>query len=289
MMHMGKAMALRLLVGMIFEAVFLHTCAHAADRVLVLSFAGQQQRVTADDLLARSDVALLTIPNDPSYHRPMTYRVVPLLTLLGRPAADFAAFEARASDGFVSHLPAELVARGGSGGSVAWLAVEDPKALWPNLPGQATSAGPFYLVWEHPERSKIGTEQWPFNLSSLTGVDDPVRRWPQLAIDPSLPADAPERRGQAAFLTTCISCHRLKGAGESKLGPDLGQPMNVMEYMKEQGLRAIIRNPRLVRTWPEQHMPGLDSETVSDEDIVGLIAYLSYLGKHSAIEQSQHD
>ena len=95
--------------------------------------------------------------------------------------------EARASDGFVSQIPASLVAKGVSGGAVAWVAVEDPAAPWPNLEGRDVSAGPFYLVWQHPERSGIGSEQWPFALAELTGVEDPLRRWPQLAVDTALP------------------------------------------------------------------------------------------------------
>ena len=89
----------------------------------------------------------------------------------------------RATDGFVSQIPMALVAKGGAGGSVAWIAVEDPAAPWPSLPGKDVSAGPFYLVWEHPERSDVGSEQWPYQVASLTGVESPAHRWPQMAVD----------------------------------------------------------------------------------------------------------
>jgi hypothetical protein len=42
---------------------------------------------------------------------------------------------------------------GKSRGSVAWIAVEDPNHLWPNLPWKNASAGPLYLVWQYAERS----------------------------------------------------------------------------------------------------------------------------------------
>jgi hypothetical protein len=48
----------------------------------------------------------------------------------------------------------------------------------------------------------------------------------------------------------------------------------VTEYLTESGLRAIVRNPRAVRNWPLQQMPGFAPEAVSDSDLDALIAYL---------------
>jgi len=251
------------------------------ERSLALSFGGEARHVTAAELLERSDAASITIPKDVSYHRSMTYRAVPLLDLIGNvPAQSIDTIEARANDGFVSQIPASLVRQGASGGAVAWVAIEDPNAPWPNLPGRDVSAGPFYLVWEHPERSDVASEQWPYALAELAGVQDPVQRWPQLAVDPSLPANAPERRGQVVFLKNCIPCHRFNGAGESAVGPDLGRPMNVTTYMTRVGLRALIRDPKSVRTWPEQKMPGFDAASIPDADIDALIAFLAYVSQH---------
>ena len=132
----------------------------AAERALSMSFGGEQRRVTAAELLARPDAPFLTVPDDVSYRRAMTYRAVPLLGLIGDVSSlGFSTIEARSGDGFVSQIPASLVAKGLSGGAVAWVAVEDPAAPWPNLPGREVSGGPFYLVWEHPER-------WPSAPSS---------------------------------------------------------------------------------------------------------------------------
>jgi mono/diheme cytochrome c family protein len=248
---------------------------------LALSFGGEGRHVTAAELLQRADATSITIPNDVSYHRAMTYRAVPLLDLTGEALGpSINTIEARANDGFVSQIPASLVRQGASGGAVAWVAIEDPDAPWPHLPGRDVSAGPFYLVWEHPERSGVGTEQWPYALAGLAGVQDPVHRWPQLAIDPSLPANAPAHRGQAVFLKNCIPCHRLNGAGESDVGPDLGRPMNATTYMTQRGLRALIRDPKSVRTWPQQKMPGFDAMSIPDTDIDALIAYLAYVSQH---------
>src|SRR5512133_2179822 len=88
--------------------------AHADDRVLTLSIGPDTRQFTAAQLLARSDAAELSVPADVSYGRPMKYRAVPLLPLLGGVSA-FDTLEARAADGFVSQIPLSLVEKGGSG------------------------------------------------------------------------------------------------------------------------------------------------------------------------------
>ena len=252
---------------------------HAEDAVLTLSIGPETRHFTAAQLLGRPDAGELTIPADVSYGRPMKYRAVPLLPLLSV-GTEFDTIEARAADGFVSQIPLALVDKGASGGAKAWIAIEQPFAPWPVLPGKTASAGPFYLVWENPGRSDIGSEQWPYQLASLTAVESPAHRWPQMVVDASLPKDAPARRGQAVFTTQCLPCHRMKGAGAADVGPDLGQPMNPTQYLTPKGLRSIIRNPRAVRTWPQMTMPGFDETMLRDADLDALIAYLAHMATH---------
>ena len=252
---------------------------HAEDAALTLSIGPEARRFTAAQLLGRPDAVELTIPADVSYGRSMKYRAVPLLPLLSV-GAEFDTIEARAADGFVSQIPLALVDKGASGGAKAWIAVEDPVAPWPVLPGKTASAGPFYLVWENPERSAIGSEQWPYQLASLTEAESPAHRWPQMEVDARLPADAPARRGQSVFTTQCLPCHRMKGAGAADVGPDLGQPMNPTQYLSPKGLRNIIRDPRAVRTWPQMMMPGFDETMLRDADLDALIAYLAHMAMH---------
>jgi mono/diheme cytochrome c family protein len=261
----------------------------AAQATLVIAGGAGEQHLTAAELLARPDAALLATPDaaDPNvtgdiYHHTVAYRAVPLLALLGaNPGDRFDTIEAQASDGFVSQIPLALIARGAQGGAVAFIAVEDPAHPWPPLPHKTETAGPFYLVWQHPERSGVTREQWPYQLVRLSFVESPVHRWPQLAARADLPAGAPARRGQEVFITQCLPCHRLNGGGASDTGPDLGRPMNPTEYLTEAGLRAIIRNPQAVRTWPGQHMIGFGERTLPNADLDALIGYLRAMASAS--------
>ena len=46
--------------------------------------------------------------------------------------------------------------------------------------------------------------------------------------------------------------------------------MNVTEYMSEAGFRALIRDPKAVRSWPQQQMIGFDKTIVSDSELDAL-------------------
>jgi mono/diheme cytochrome c family protein len=251
--------------------------AFAVEPVLTVRFGDQTRRLTAAELLARPDARTITVEDKDAYKRPMTYRAVPLLALLP-PGGRFDTLEVRATDGYAAQLPMALLRRaaqgGPRGGAVPWLAIEPPDHPWPVLPGKNMTAGPFYIVWQNPERSGVAPEQWPYAVAELEGVESPAHRWPQLRLDASVPADAPARRGQEVFVTFCLACHRLDGGGAATMGPDLGRPMSPTRYLTEPGLRALIRDPKSVRTWPEQHMPGFDEATLPEADLDAVIAYL---------------
>jgi mono/diheme cytochrome c family protein len=233
---------------------------------------------TAAELLTRPDLASIQIPPGVDYDVPLTVQAVPLLDLLAPfPLEGSDRIEATATDGFVAQIPLALIEAGKSGGSVAWVAVEDPAHPWPKLRGKDASAGPFYLVWQYPERSRVANEQWPYMLEKLAAVEAPEARWPQLKVIATLPADAPAKLGETVFATQCLPCHRLNGGGGSGIGPDLGQPMAATDYMTERGLRALVRDPKSVRTWPQQQMPAFAPTVLPDADIDALIAYLKQI------------
>jgi mono/diheme cytochrome c family protein len=257
-------------------------CADEAS--LSLELGDVKRSIPASELLARPDAAEVAIPYDHSYERPTRYRVVPLLPLLaGLPNGRLDTLQVRATDGFVAQIPLALIDKAGEGGATAWIAVEQPSQPWPNLPGRSAGAGPFYLVWTHPERSGVTNEQWVYNLAGLTATESPAHRWPQLAIDPSLPPGASARRGEEVFAANCLPCHRMNGGGAGEMGPDLGRPMNAVDYLTQQGLRALIRDPKSVRSWPLRQMPPFSAEALPSSDLDALIAYLHHIADRGRV------
>ncbi|MET0255762.1 MAG: cytochrome c, partial [Luteibacter sp.] len=184
-----------------------------------------------------------------------------------------------ALDGFAAELPASLVL---GHGAEAWLAIEPPDAPWPALGKDKPGAGPFYLVWLHPEASHVGPEQWPYQIATVRLLAAPATRFPKMRPAADLPPDDPARRGFAVFQRNCLSCHTLNGQGDARLGPDLNIPHSPTEYLREDMLRTLIRNPQDLRHWPQAKMPGFDRDVLSDRDLDDLIAYLKHMAGRKA-------
>lgn len=268
--HALSALVLTLLI------IGLTQSCQAEPTDLAVALNGHTRHFSLTELLTSPAIRTLEIPHDPAYRRSMHYQAIPLLELVTGWSGDaIDTLEARASDGFVAQLPWKVINNAARDGAVAWIAIEDPMHPWPNLVGKPFTAGPFYLVWEHPERAKISTEQWPYAIVGLTGVSDPLHRWPQLSVAASIPAEDPSRRGQEVFVVQCLPCHRLFGAGAGEMGPDLGLPMAATSYLTQAGLKALLRNPAAVRNWPQRQMPNFGEATLPDADIDAVISYLS--------------
>ncbi|WP_029010813.1 c-type cytochrome [Azospirillum halopraeferens] len=249
----------------------------AAEPALTIAVGGAERAWSRDALLRHPDATAITV-DDHAYGRPMTYRAVPLAGLVPRDRlAPGRVLEAEATDGFVAGIPVDLVFADAPGGAVPYLAVEPADAPWPALPGKDVSAGPFYVVWLRPAASGVRSEHWPYQVARITDTDSPAVRWPELAVDPALAADHPVRAGQALFVTQCMSCHTLNGAGSATMGPDLNRPMNPTEYLKPGMLHRLIRAGSSMRTWPERQMPDFTDAMLSDREIDRIVAYLEHM------------
>jgi mono/diheme cytochrome c family protein len=53
--------------------------------------------------------------------------------------------------------------------------------------------------------------------------------------------------------------------------------MNPTQYLTRDGLRALIRDPKSVRSWPAQQMPGFAGDQMTDADIDLVIGYLTHM------------
>ncbi|WP_042975861.1 c-type cytochrome [Burkholderia sp. AU4i] len=270
-----------------FSLVLLTVCLFgqraSAQSTLELDTDGTARPLTRQTLLARPDATDIRVPRDIAYGRPMTFRAVPFAALLGdTPLPTDGVLETRAADGFAAQLPLDLVRRRAPAGAVPWLAIEDPAHPWPKLPGKQVSAGPFYLVWLGPDAASVRGEQWPYQIVRITIESSPLARWPSLAVDAALPADDPARAGLHLFVTQCLACHRLDGAGSSHAGPDLNTPMNPVDYFQPAALRRYIRNPASVRDWPGRVMPAFPPDQLSDRELDQIVAYLAYMARRKA-------
>jgi len=248
----------------------------AVEPELTVTLNGRMATYAPAALLGLPNATTVTIPRDVAYNREMTYRAVPVGTLLAGVAAD-ESIRFVAHDGFVATLFAAPLLSGGPG-AVAYLAVEPVDVPWPALKtGESASAGPFYLVWVHPERGGIAPTQWPYQIARIESVAPLARRYPALLPAPGLSARDPARRGYAVYDRYCATCHTLNLAGDASIGPDLNVPYSPTEYMRVDALRHLIRDPQSLRRWPAAKMPGFSPSVLSDRDLNDLLAYLRHM------------
>jgi mono/diheme cytochrome c family protein len=260
----------RLLTGLLFAL-----CTTLCQATTLTIDTGHGTRsLTTEQLLGRADARDLSVPDDVSYHRMMSYRAIPMKALLDGVASS-AHLQFTALDGFTAEIPASLVLD--AHGAEAWLAVEPPDKSWPSLGDGKPSAGPFYLVWLHPEAGHVGPEQWPYQVASIRVLANPADRFPAMRPASGLAPNDPVTKGFAVFQRNCITCHTLNGQGDAKLGPDLNIPHSPTEYLRDDMLRTLVRNPQDMRHWPQARMPGFNRETLSDADLDNLVAYLKHM------------
>ena len=256
----------------LISALLNTTALHAGE--LTVDLGDSSQTWQTRELLEHPLAQTVQVDNDVTYKRTMRYRAVPLKALLeGVQPEDH--LQARASDGFAAEMAAQPLLA--TQGARAWLAIEDPATPWPPIARGKPSAGPFYLVWTDPQAGPISPEQWPFQLASIRRLPPLDSRFPALRPAPGLADDDPITRGYALFQQNCLACHRLNGAGDARMGPDLNLPFNPTEYFVAGTLERYIRNPQSLRQWPEAKMPGFSVEVLSDDDLTALISYIRHM------------
>ena len=258
-------------ICLLFTALF---CLPTYAAQLTLELGDTRRSWQTADLLNHPATQEVRIVDDVSYKRDMTYRAIPVATLLeGLSPEDHV--QAVALDGFAAELNAAPLLN--QHGAKAWLAIEDPEQPWPPLGKGKPSAGPFYLVWTDPQAGHISPEQWPFQVARFKRQQPVAERFPAMRPDPSLAADAPANQGFVVFQKHCLACHRLNGAGDAQFGPDLNIPYNPTEYFGKAFLTRYIRDPQSLRQWPQARMPGFSNEVLTEAELAQLIEYLQHM------------
>ena len=202
-------------------AATVSVAALAASPELTIVIGERTVRHSVEALLANPATTTITIPQDVAYKRAMTYRALPLATLLqGVGREDSVKFVA--SDGFAATIAAAPLLATADDGARAYIAIEPPAARWPPLKaGSPATAGPFYLVWLRPERARIAPEQWPYQIARIEDVAPLTVRFPVL-----LPAASVSTHGSDPARPDRVhdQLHRLPyaqpgGGREGRTGP----------------------------------------------------------------------
>ncbi|WP_296228912.1 c-type cytochrome [Ralstonia sp. UBA689] len=258
--------------------------AYAADPVtLIVAVGAQQQTWERDALLHDQRLTNVTV-EDENLKRRLTFKAIPVTELFrGQLTSPDASATTAASDGYVSHLPMRLLLADRADGPRAWLAVEDPAAPWPMLKGQ--DIGPFRLIWTAPaaKASVVNESLWTYNIVRIDVAAVPEARFAAIRPAAGLPADGPVMRGFATFQRVCFSCHTLNRAGDANLGPDLNVPYSPVEYLGDDKLRHLIRDPQSLRWWPNARMSAIDEKTLSEAQLNELLAYLHHMAQRKAM------
>ncbi len=229
---------------------------------------------TREELSKFSSLRKISVARDPSYPgRVMTYDAIPAYVLFsGLSVGPKQTVVFKCLDGFSAPISRERLLNADPARAVAYVAIEPASGRWPLLPGGVRSAGPFYLVWQNPELSKVGSEEWPFQLAGFEVRASVEEQFPLTV--PSAGSSPFVRAGYLVFQKNCFACHTLNGQGSSALGPDLNIPRSPTEYFGGDFLARYIRNPQSLRRWPQAKMPAFDSSVLSDVELRNLVSYL---------------
>lgn len=235
------------------------------------------------ELLARKDATTLTLEDDPTFPgRKMTYRAVPLYKLFeGIKIPKEAVMDFECLDGFSAGIETERLLNSSPSGSIAYLAIEQPKEKWPEVSygHDGRTPAPYYLVWVNPKLSNIGPEEWPYQLSGFSIKEPITARFPNIAPDQSISKDDPIRRGFKLFTKHCFACHTMNKQGLAQMGPDLNVPENPTEYLTENGFETLVRNPQNLRYWPQAKMSPFSTKDLPPNEFSDLVAYLKHMAK----------
>lgn len=228
------------------------------------------------DLQAKNKLGkdtLVTIANDPVYHKTKKYKAVSA-SLLIQTEIDLTKIDPKNTkivfeciDGYKPEMPLELFLNANP-----YLAFEDvdaPKGTkWETIfkDENEMNAAPFYIVYESVSE-KDSRYKWPYNLVKI--YLEPLNK----SKKELFPTNNKElESGYALFQNHCITCHALNGIGGT-MGPELNYPKSVTEYWKEKELVDYIVNPASFRN--KAKMPTLGITKQQSQEILDYLKYMS--------------
>ena len=259
--------------------------AETQEPVLTIKTLSGEKVFTKSDLLKLPGVKSLTIENDPAYPalkgtgQKITYKLaVPAASVFKNLGLDLdSTVMFKCLDGFSGPISLKRMTSQDADGSMAYIAIED--SSWRKLKSDSpVTAGPFYLVWENPEKSKIVTEEWPYQLAAFeVSTKSLSELYPDAAPAADIKVGSATEKGFKTFVTNCSVCHSINGNGSAQIGPDLNSPHSPADYLKKDFFFKLVRNPQNLRTWPNSRMNGFDEKSLSKQDLENIWTYFEYL------------
>jgi cytochrome c2 len=237
-----------------------------------------QSEIALDLVLLQSKNKLgkdtvVTVINDPVYHKTKKYQAVNALQLV-KNEIDLSKVDIKNTlivfeciDGYKPEMPLELFLK--TNPFLAFKDVDAPKGSnWEKITknGNEMNADPFYLVYTSAPADNE-EYKWPYNVIKFHL--EPKNK----NLGALLPKDDEEAmKGFALFQKQCITCHSINGIG-GEMGPELNYPKSVTEYWKESELVDYIVNPASFRN--KVKMPTLGITKQESQEIVDYLKYMS--------------
>jgi cytochrome c2 len=233
------------------------------------------------DLLAKNKLGkdtIITITNDPVYHKEKKYYVVKAIDLIEN-EFDLNQIDIKNTkivfeciDGYKPEMPLELFLKAKP--FLAFKDVDAPKGSnWEKIlkGGNDMNAEPFYLVYTSVSE-KDSKYKWPYNLVKI--YLEPLNA----SSKELYPVDNEKLKvGYDLFQKQCITCHSINGIG-GEMGPELNYPKNVTEYWKETELVDYIVNPASFR-----HKVKMPTLGITKEQSQEIVNYLKYMSEHKKV------
>lgn len=219
---------------------------------------------------------LITVDDDPVYHRTKRYEALPLpellqtYTTINNLEADQYQIVFECEDGYKPMMPLHKFLDVKS-----FLAIRDmdaPKGeLWSKIikDGHEMKAAPFYLIYQGVS-TKDTDLKWPYNLIKIHLVPNSQN------IAFLLPKDDTKAQvGFELFNKNCVTCHAINKIG-GNMGPELNYPKSITEYWDKKQLKAFIKNPASFRYGVKMPTP----TNLNNKEIDEIVYYLEYMANH---------
>src|SRR6478609_9046008 len=270
-----KTVKIHLIVSCLFVFCFL-SCNQKKEQEIKQTITVQpKMEMNLESLQAKNELGkdtVVTVINDPVYHKTKKYQAVNALDLL-KNEIDLSKVDIKNTlivfeciDGYKPEMPLELFLK-----TKAFLAFKDVDAPegfnWEKIlkDGNEMNADPFYLVYTSiPANNE--EYKWPYNVIKF----HLVAKNKNAVLEPKNNEKA--SKGFVLFQKYCTTCHAINGIG-GEMGPELNYPKSVTEYWKETELVDYIVNPASFRN--KVKMPTLGITKQQSQEIVDYLKYMS--------------